>query len=608
MASVTSTLSRSNPQSTSSSSLVRSSATSSWTSSSSSKAVVSSSSSAVASGGPSGSSGSGSNAVWVPARNPDVDRNSPERFVPANVLALYYVERSPGARSKLDTATLASGSRGILLEDISTVDTVTCSGSTITITFISAAAASAAQSWPAGTLLFTSADGCNNGNERGVYRVNNQITKRSLDRRISIDQLLQFAVTIQQLQDIIASLTELIKTLTATPIPSLSPSPTTVIESSFDNILSSTPTPKASSKPAPVSPPTVIDSSCAPLPAPAGSTCFTLTGHGAPQIEGQLLSLMNGYGNPRFSSYEGYTPGTFYIDSSGFVGIASSAMNGCFFANGPDETDTPWLSLAPLSAIQNYGYVRTVCSLASDGQLKCNIFNNLYTTWTSHAQFDPSDTRSLNALWGEIRDFVPLTITYNLVPCTPACPAVSSSSIQNTSTPTPQVAPVSIKPTPVSSPVTVPSAPQSTPKALCGGLTNGLFTNSDGSTWNLYCGRKGAAPMSSYSSLYMLAITHCFSYCIAIRGCVGVHWDETNMRGTDTQCTPYSILGLPDMAIPAIPGTFDVAYLVSGPQSSSPVINKPVRTSSSSSSAAVVTPIIETTSSPLPYARNPNAS
>jgi len=171
---------------------------------------------------------------WLPARNPYVNHTSPDRLIPTNVVALYYVEKAPGTRSKLDTITLKSGTKGILLEDISTIDTVTCSDSKISISFTDAASAAIAKTWPAGTLLFTFADGCNTASERGVYSVNSQGDGKSLDRRLTVAELLQLAVTREDLQALIAALVEVIQQMSATSTtPSVS---STILPSSVQTI------------------------------------------------------------------------------------------------------------------------------------------------------------------------------------------------------------------------------------------------------------------------------------------------------------------------------------------------------------------------------------
>lgn len=159
---------------------------------------------------------SGGSTGWLIARNPNVDRTNSDRFVPANVLAMYYVEQAPGTRSKIDTITLKSGAKGVLLEDISSIDTVTCSGSTISIGFTDSASAAIAKTWPAGTLIFTSAEGCNTANERGVYSVNEQGAGKTLNRRLTVAELLQLVVTREDLQTLIAALAEVIQQMAAT--------------------------------------------------------------------------------------------------------------------------------------------------------------------------------------------------------------------------------------------------------------------------------------------------------------------------------------------------------------------------------------------------------
>ncbi|CAO2653397.1 Nn.00g028080.m01.CDS01 [Neocucurbitaria sp. VM-36] len=459
--------------------------------------------------------------VWVPSRNPTVDRTRTDRLVPANVLSLYYVEQSPGTLSKIDTVTLASGAKGILLEDISTVDSVTCSGSTISITFTDSVSAATARSWAAGTLLFTLADGCNTASERGVYLVNNPITSRSLQGRQSLSTLLQFAVSQKSLLEIIASLIELIQQLLATPTPTPSVS---------------TPTPSADPS----------DSQCVWTPAPAGSTCFTLTGHGASHIEGKVLGMKEGNANPTLG-WDEYTPSIFYLDATGTVGVATSTRNGVIMANAPETTDTPWMLFVDPSAAQAAGYTTAVCSLNAGNSLTCSLYNGLYTFWTTYYQLLATDSRSVTPMWGQATGlYVPLTLSYTQVTCPALCPGTKP-----TPTPTP------VEPTPTPTPT--PSGPP-----WCGGYTGGGAVVVNGHTWDIYCGIQVAEPLQQISYTYAKDFSVCMDYCTAAPGCIAVDFRETGKYGGRYRCRWYSQVGLPEDGT-AGSYLFDAAYLVGGP-------------------------------------------
>jgi hypothetical protein len=99
-------------------------------------------------------------------------------------------------------AVLASGTRGVLLENMGGIVSVTCSPDSILVDFAAEASATVAQTWPAGTVLFTRFDGCNLNDERGVYILSGPPTQRVGANGLSF----QFPVTKSTLQKVVDEL------------------------------------------------------------------------------------------------------------------------------------------------------------------------------------------------------------------------------------------------------------------------------------------------------------------------------------------------------------------------------------------------------------------
>lgn len=102
-------------------------------------------------------------------RDPSVDRSKASNLSPTSDLTLFYVDYGTKTYIKLVKPKFSSSNKGVLLENIGAVDTLTCSTDQILVNFADEASADTARSWPANTVLFTLADGCNADDERGVY-------------------------------------------------------------------------------------------------------------------------------------------------------------------------------------------------------------------------------------------------------------------------------------------------------------------------------------------------------------------------------------------------------------------------------------------------------
>lgn len=406
---------------------------------------------------------SGKDPTWRAARDPSVDRSSQNRLVPANVLSFYYVERGAGTRSKLQTATLASGQKGVLLEDIAGIGTITCTEGSISIGFTEKATADAALIWPVGTLLYTLADGCNTADERGVYSVQ-QKQSAPLARRQSLEQILQFAVLRLNLLQTIASLIEtiqqLLSSLNATPTPTLAPTlppqvtttPPSQRETTYDpwrdvDITTSwqqvtstmTPTPQVGSPspvpsalPIPETPPPVT---CSTQEGgyfpPADSSCFRIIGHGVDVIEGQYLRQL-GTNSPHF-----YGPieqaGSFYIDANG--NLFETYQGAVMALQGPGTGN--WMRfMTPTNAASA---TKATCNKnPATGLLTC------YQTDTDVLSVCSTmpDTRKYIPMFGTPSEcFKPITMQYEDVRCPSHCvvnPNIDVSCVANAAPPSAQ--------------------------------------------------------------------------------------------------------------------------------------------------------------------------
>lgn len=95
--------------------------------------------------------------------------------MPKNAISFFFSEEGTSYTKSIQT-NLDSGALGVLLENIASISSVTCSGSTINLQFTDEASAATARGWPEGTILFTLSDGCNSATERGVYRLRATVT------------------------------------------------------------------------------------------------------------------------------------------------------------------------------------------------------------------------------------------------------------------------------------------------------------------------------------------------------------------------------------------------------------------------------------------------
>lgn len=94
-----------------------------------------------------------------------------------------------------------------------------------------------------------------------------------------------------------------------------------VIPVRTNNGISSTATSTGPSRMSTTSP-SAVQSICAlATPAPSGATCFTVTGHGHPRVDGSRWYMHDGYSNPQFSfpDSSGYFVATYYLDNEGHM-------------------------------------------------------------------------------------------------------------------------------------------------------------------------------------------------------------------------------------------------------------------------------------------------
>lgn len=182
---------------------------------------------------PSSSSSAPVDRVLLPQRDPSVDRSNVRNLTPANHLTLFYAETSPGTYTMLIQAKLTSGKNGILLENIGTLDAVSCSDilGNIRVTFASEAAAMVARNWPSGTVLFTLFDGCNTVSERGVYVLNSSPTLKAR----AAGNVVDFPVSKSTLQQVVEELDISYGQLVSATDGSQMTSYTTTVTSYFTN-------------------------------------------------------------------------------------------------------------------------------------------------------------------------------------------------------------------------------------------------------------------------------------------------------------------------------------------------------------------------------------
>ncbi|KAF2827829.1 hypothetical protein CC86DRAFT_404870 [Ophiobolus disseminans] len=360
-----------------------------------------------------------------------------------------------------------------------------------------------------------------------------------------------------------------------------------------------------------------------PTPAPAGSKCFTITGHGPSHVEGQLLGISSGF--TASTSYLraafgwGFDVATFYTDSNGYLWVASENSNGNVLSLLPTAAQTPYLAFYGPGSLYNGGaYVKAICSLGSqDRSLTCSIKS--YTVFMAAPEklfYGATDTRSGTPVWGPpyYESTVSMSMSYNEVACPVKCgsssalPATSSAvqpakyssgarqtttssppqeswiaasstpsgypprptaaSSSNAATPTLSSASLSLTPSSTSSDPS-PSTPSSTPSATpgvmlpCDGHTSGPIAISN-AAYIITCGATGASPITRQDVIFAPSFRACMEACNTKTGCRAVMFREIAPVGGKYQCTRYSAMGAPPSDGLDWEGTFDVARRVIG--------------------------------------------
>lgn len=140
-------------------------------------------------------------------------------------------------------------------------------------------------------------------------------------------------------------------------------------------------------------------------------SCFTITGHGAPHIEGKPLGMKDGDGNPRFDINIA-EPGVFYLTTNGtLVGYQTPSNPGSTERVALcGSRDIKWIMTMKLWALDAYpSYQRAVCSRdcttktltctnAVDGSNAMNVYKNAdddYDSWYGYV-----DDREWTPRWG----------------------------------------------------------------------------------------------------------------------------------------------------------------------------------------------------------------
>jgi hypothetical protein len=337
--------------------------------------------------------------------------------------------------------------------------------------------------------------------------------------------------------------------------------------------------------------------------APAGSTCFTVTGHGPSHVDGQLLGMAPGYSGAAFG-WDNFKPATFYRDSDGYVRVASETGNGWMMATLPIDNYSPWLSFFPSTDLyEGKPYLRATCSLATqDKSLKCSVkgFDTFYVA-PNKLFYSSTDTRSGMPIFGvPSSPWVSMTMSYNEVACPVKCGAISSAPLA-LSSPTPASSPQSssAKPTstsnrpelgvesststglatttpsgsPISSsiassvtpaPSSTSTSPSATPEAIqpCGGFSPGGNNAISGVTYNVRCGATGSSPITKLDAVFLPSFKACMESCNTKTSCKAVMFREIALVDGNYQCTRFSTMGLPQDNGLDWEGTFDVAYQV----------------------------------------------
>jgi hypothetical protein len=295
--------------------------------------------------------------------------------------------------------------------------------------------------------------------------------------------------------------------------------------------------------------------------APAGSTCFTVTGHGPAHVEGQILGMRPGYTGAVFG-WDTYTPATLYRGPDGLVYVASDTFaNGWVMSMVSDTGASPWMGFYPTTQVAAQNYPKATCSLNPQSKaFTCSMAG--FTTFIVapiHNFYSATDSRSGNPIFGvPSGPWVSMTMTYNEVPCPVKCGTNSPSSTPTTSaTSQPPTLPPS--PTSASPSAASPSNPAEESSTPCGGFGTGGIKTVGGKAYNVYCGQTGSAPVTQINAVYLPSFSDCITSCNTLSGCKAVMFREIAPNNGNYQCTRYSAMGLPVAGGLDWTGSFDVA-------------------------------------------------
>jgi hypothetical protein len=330
--------------------------------------------------------------------------------------------------------------------------------------------------------------------------------------------------------------------------------------------------------------------------APATSTCFTLTGHGPPHVEGQLLGMAPGYSSPAFG-WDQFKPATFYRDPDGYVFVVSEIGNGWVMATLPIDGYSPWMDFFPPGGLDaGRPYPRATCFLTpEDKSFHCNL-NGLNTWYIAPNKFyySTQDSRSGMPVFGVPRSpSVVVTLNYNEVACPVKCGGSTQASIPlviqvSSSMSTPWSSLVTITPSSATSSISSSTSssfpfstssfvspstsaaasssvsPSATPEPMqpCGGYSPGGNNIISGSTYSIFCGTTGSSPITKLDVVLLPSFKACMVSCNVKTGCKAVMFREIAPVDGNYQCTRFSTMGLPQDDGLDWTDTFDVAYKI----------------------------------------------
>lgn len=245
-----------------------------------------------------------------------------------------------------------------------------------------------------------------------------------------------------------------------------------------------------------------FSSSC---PLQTQETCFTLTGHGRPSVEGKKLNVKSGLTNPVFDD-QGTT---FYLTcDKSLVSLPDLRV-----LDGPlgSLNDTQLTFVDDWASANTSGRAQCTQDVVSK-ELSCflsSLNSNLMYIWEPITPYWDGeyyrasayqDTRVNMPVWdvpaGAEEEYLPIYMTYEEAACT--CGSLGTPTIDHVDTTNPS----------------------------CPGDDGTLFTTSDGTDWQIQCGIDYTG--NELSSTSFADLGSCINGCNGVTQCVGVTWSPSS--------------------------------------------------------------------------------